>query len=191
MVKKKKNKKKNRRKKSVANKPKTHQDFVISQESLKKAILTSNTDEQFDRIYKILGIEQVEDEDECGDRASVNYENLLKYLEFLKKEVTYPVVVTGIEDMGCFGWEEFYTFGPGSKSEYEKLKKKYPSFKDKYELLCLNEDFDDEEGLCVDVQRIHDKKRFTLTLADLKTVEKNTKNTQFFDDYAVWHTNFR
>jgi hypothetical protein len=34
-----------------------------------------------------------------------------------------------------FGWEEFYNFGPGSKKEYQKLKKKYPSFRDDYELL--------------------------------------------------------
>ena len=93
--------------------------------------------------------------------------------------------------MGCFGWEEYYNLGPGSKREYEKLKKKYPSFKDKYELLCFNENFDDEEGLCVEVLRIDDKKKFTLTLADLETVEKKSKNAQLLDDYAVWHTNFR
>ncbi|MCP4353066.1 MAG: hypothetical protein GY795_47045 [Desulfobacterales bacterium] len=149
-------------------------------------ILSSSTDDQYIRIYKILDAENAEDE----NSAAVSYENLEKYLAFLKKEIAYPVVVTGIEDAGCFGWEEFYIWGPGSEKEYEKLKKKYPSFRDEYELLSFNEDFDDE-GLYVSVQRISDKKKFTLTLADLKTVEKNSENVQLLDDYAVWHTNFR
>jgi hypothetical protein len=125
------------------------------------------------------------------DRVAVNYENLEKFLAHLKNETTLPIIVTGIEDMGCFGWEEYYNLGPGSKSEYEKLRKKYPSFRDKYELLCFNENFDDEEGLYVEVLRIDDKKKFTLTLADLETVEKRSKNAQLLDDYAVWNTNFR
>lgn len=112
-------------------------------------------------------------------------------MAYLKKEITFPVIVTGIEDLGCFGWEKFYNWGPGSKKEYEKLKKKYPSFRDEYELLSFNEDFDEEEGLYVNVQRISDKKKFTLPLADLEAVEKNSKNEQLLDDYAVWYTNFR
>ena len=139
------------------------------------------------RIYKILDVEDVEDE----NNAAVNYENLGKYLAYLKKEVKFPIVVTGIEDMGCFGWEEFYNWGPGSKKKYEKLKKKYPSFRDEYELLGFNENFHEEEGLGVNVQRISDKKKFILTLADLKAIEHNSKNAQLLDDYAVWHTNFR
>lgn len=190
MTKKNKNKKKNKKKKPVANHCKAYQDLIPSKELLEKDNLTIDTDEQFDRIYKILGIEQVDDEEDV-DRATVTCENLLKYLEFLKKEVTNPIVVTGIEDMGCFGWEEFYNFGPGSKKEYEELRKQYPSFRDKYELLSFNEDFDDEEGLCVDVQRIYDKKKFTLTLSDLKTFDRKDKNTQLLDDYSVWYTNFR
>ena len=189
MVKKAKNKKKKKQSKSGTNQQNSHKELIINEELLKQAIANSNVDDQFERIYKILGLDDDEVEDE--DRAAVNYENLEKFLAYLKKEITPPIIVTGIEDMGCFGWEEFYNFGPGSKREYDKLKKKYPSFRDKYELLCFNENFDDEEGLYVEVRRIDDKKKFTLTLADLKTVEKNTKNAQFLDDYAVWHTNFR
>ena len=100
-------------------------------------------------------------------------------------------MVTGIEDLGCFSWEEYYTWGPGSQKEYEKLKKKYPSFNDEYELLSFDEDYNEDEGLCGNVRRISDKKKFSLTLADLKAVEKNSKNAQLLDDYAVWHTNFR
>ena len=185
MKKKSKKKKKSRKKKSGSIHPKN--SHAIDQETLKDIISNSNVDDQYDRIHKILDVEDVEDE----NNAAVNYENLGKYLAYLKNEIIYPIIVTGIEDLGCFGWEEFYNFGPGSKKEHEELKKKYPSFRDEYELLSFNEDFDDEEGLYVNVQRISDKKKFVLTLADLKTVEKNFKNAQLLDDYAVWHTNFR
>jgi hypothetical protein len=187
MTKKTKNKKKNKKTRSSSNPQKSHKELIIKKELLKQAISKSNIDDQYERIYKILGLEDVKDE----NRAAVNYGNLEKFLAYLKNETTFPIIVTGIEDMGCFGWEEYYNLGPGSKREYEKLKKKYPSFKDKYELLCFNENFDDEEGLCVEVLRIDDKKKFTLTLADLETVEKKSKNAQLLDDYAVWHTNFR
>ncbi|BBO92363.1 calcium-binding protein [Desulfosarcina ovata] len=60
-----------------------------------------------------------------------------------------------------------------------------------YKILGLDDEVEDEEGLSVEVRRIDDKKKFTLTLADLKTVEENTKSAQLLDDYAVWHTNFR
>jgi hypothetical protein len=93
--------------------------------------------------------------------------------------------------LGCFGWEEYYNWGPGSQKEYEKLKKKYPSFRNEYELLSFDEGFNEDEGLYVNVRRISDKKKFSLTLADLEAVEKNSKNAQLLEDYAVWHTNFR
>jgi len=180
-------KSKKRKKKSKANHIKDSRKLDIAKTTEKVINFSNNLDDQYDRIYGVLDVEDVEDE----NSAAVNYENLEKYLAYLKKEITLPVVVTGIEDMGCFGWEEFYTFGPGSKKEYEKLKKKYPSFRDEYELLSFNEDFDEEKGLYVNVLRISDKKRFTLTLADLKAVVKKSKNAQLLDDYAVWHTNFR
>jgi hypothetical protein len=188
MAKKSKNKKKKKQSNSVTNQQNSHKELTKKEELLKQAIVNGGVDDQDERIYQILGLDDDEVEDE--DHAAVNHENLGKFLAYLKKEITLPIIVTGIEDMGCFGWEEFYNFGPGSKKEYDKLKKKYPSFRDKYELLCFKENFDDEEGLYVEVRRINDKKKFTLTLADLKTVEKNTKNAQLLDDYAVWHTNF-
>ena len=52
-------------------------------------------------------------------------------------------------------------------------------------------EYNEDEGLYGNVRRISDQKKFSLTLADLKTVEKNSKNAQLLDDYAVWHTNFR
>jgi hypothetical protein len=183
--KKSKKKKKGKKKKSGSIHPKnTH---AIDQEALKDIISKSNVDDQYDRIYEILDVEDPEDE----NSAAVNIENLGKYLAYLKNEITFPIVVTGIEDLGCFGWEEYYTLGPGNQKEYEKLRKKYPSFSDEYELLSFDDDFYEDEGLCVKVLRISDSKKFSLTLADLETVEKNSANAQLLEDYAVWHTNFR
>lgn len=187
MAKKSKKQKKNKKKKSGTINRKDSGTLGIGQETLKNITLSNNVDHQDERIYKILALEVGEDD----DSAAVNDKNLEKYLEYLKKELIFPIIVTGIEDMGCFGWEEIYNLGPESKTEYENLKKKFPSFTDKYELLNFNEDFDEDEGLTVDVQRISDKKKFTLPLADLKTVEKNSKNSQLLDDYAIWHTNFK
>jgi hypothetical protein len=183
--KKSKKKKKGKKKKSGPFHPKN--SHAIDHETLKDIISKSNVDDQFDRIHKILDVEDVEDE----NNAAVNYENLGKYLAYLKNDITFPIIVTGIEDLGCFGWEEYYTLGPGSQKEYEKLKKKYPSFSDEYELLSFDEDFNEDEGLCVKVRRISDSKKFSLTLADLETVETNSANAQLLEDYAVWHTNFR
>ncbi len=36
-----------------------------------------------------------------------------------------------------FQWEEFYVVGPGAKNQYEKLKRTQPSYKDRYDLLCI------------------------------------------------------
>ena len=150
----------------------------------KEIVQKSSVDEQFQRIYNIFGVSD-------GDDAEVNMENLKKYLEYLKDNIETPCIVTGIEDMGCFGWEEYYNLGPGSEREYSKLKKKYPSFTDEYTLLGFHDDFDEEEGLYVDVQRISDKKKFSLTLADLEGVDKNSKNAQLIHDHSVWFVNFR
>ncbi len=53
-----------------------------------------------------------------------SFESLEYYREYLTNNISFPFEVTGIED---FDWEEFYVLGPGSKSEYEKLKKTNPS----------------------------------------------------------------
>jgi hypothetical protein len=186
------NMKKKSKKKKISRKKKPGpihpiKSHAVDQETLKNIISESNVDDQYDRIYEILDVEDAEDE----NSAVVNFENLGKYLTYLKNEITFPIMVTGIEDLGCFGWEEYYNWGPGSQKEYEKLKKKYPSFSDEYELLSFDEEFNEDEGLYVNVRRISDKKKFSLTLADLEAVEKNSKNAQLLEDYAVWHTNFR
>jgi hypothetical protein len=140
-------------------------------------------DEQTQRILSILSVTSE------GD-AAVSRKNLSIYLAYLKKELELPCIVTGIEDMGGFAWEEYYLFGPGDRKEYEELRKIQPSFKDRYMLTALDDEPDDEEGLIAFVQRISDKKDFVLILEDLRSVEKKSKNAQLLDDYSCWQVNF-
>ncbi len=109
------------------------------------------------------------------------------YREFLKSNLDNPVNITGIED---FDWEEFYVLGPGSQKEYEKLKKTRPSYTDKYILESIDDEYDEHFGLIANVIRECDKKVFQIPLADLKALDKNTKNYQLLDDYSVWCVNY-
>lgn len=179
--KKKKKKKKNKGNVSVPKPPTTSPAPVVDGETPEDEAWGSEMDDQDDRILAILGVED-------DDDAEVNDANLGKFLAYLKKEATLPVLVTGIEDMGCFAWEEYYTFGPGSKAEHDKMRKTRPSYMDQYELLRI-EDLIGEEGLYGNLRRISDGKEFTLPLADLEAVDKRTKNGKLLDDYAVWRVN--
>lgn len=118
---------------------------------------------------------------------SKRYETLELYQVFLEKNLDLPVKLTGIED---FSWEEFYIFGPGDKNEYEELKKKRPSYKDVFNLIRIDEYAEEDYGLFAKVTRISDRKRFLIPLADLKAVDKKSKNYQLLDDYAVWCVNY-
>jgi len=109
------------------------------------------------------------------------------YREFLKSKLDNPVNMTGIED---FDWEEFYVLGPGSQKEYEKLKKTRPSYTDIYILESIDDEYDEHFGLIANVIRECDKKLFQIPLADLKALDKNTKNYQLLDDYSVWCVNY-
>ena len=131
------------------------------------------------RDERILSILQSDDTERTN-------ENLEKYLDFLKKNLSYPCVLTGIED---FNWEEFYIFGPGDKEEYEELKKTKPSYTDTFELLELLKEVDLILGIFAKVRRISDNQIFLIPLADLKAVERKSKNYQLLDDFSVWIVN--
>jgi hypothetical protein len=103
-------------------------------------------DDQDERIAKILGIENLEDIEDEG--IDVTEETISKYLKYLKENIEYPCQLTGSQD---FDWEEYYIFGPGSKKEYEKLKKTRPSYKDKFNLLSFEDAPDSDEGILVNV----------------------------------------
>jgi len=116
------------------------------------------------------------------------------FYEYLKANLLLPCEVTGIED---FRWEEFYVFGPGNKAEYEHLKKTQPSYTDRYELLDIVREAESGwmlfwgEDIGADVRRISDGKKFLLGLAELKTTDRKSKNSQLLDDYCVWFVNNR
>ena len=140
-------------------------------------------DIQENRIAKILADGDVDNE-EMQEKTSGT---ISKYLHYLKKNIEFPCIVTGLED---FPWEEKYIFGPGNKKEYEKLKKDNPSYKDKFEILDFFEDEDFDEQIMVNVKRLSDHKEFILELDCLKAVDKKSKNYQLLDDYSVWYVNY-
>ena len=133
-------------------------------------------DEQDKRIEKILGQFDTE----------VSEESSMRYLEYLRQNIEIPIKLTGIED---FPWEEYYVFGPGNKKEYEKLKRKQPSYTDIFSLISFENDLDENNGILVEVERLSDKKKFILPLADLKSTETDSKNYQLLDDFSVWFVN--
>ncbi|MFZ1201271.1 MAG: calcium-binding protein, partial [Desulfobacterales bacterium] len=75
------------------------------------------------------------------------------------------------------------------KKEYEKLKKTQPSYKDSFKLISFENDLDENNGILVEVERLSDKKKFILPLADLKSTDKYSKNYQLLDDFSVWFVN--
>lgn len=140
-------------------------------------------DSQEGRIAQILADGDIDNEEMQGKST----ETIKKYLRYLKEEIEFPCIVTGIED---FPWEEEYILGPGNKKEYEKLKKDNPSYKDKFEILDFYEDEDYDEQIMVRVKRLSDKKEFVLELDYLEVVDKKSPNYQLLDDYSVWHVNY-
>lgn len=120
------------------------------------------------------------------DNGKTN-ENLEKYLDYLKKNLSYPCLLTGIED---FNWEEFYIFGPGDKEEYEELKRTRPSYTDRFELLELLDKVDLILGIFAKVKRCSDEKIFLIPLADLKAADRKSENCQLLHDFSVWIVNY-
>jgi len=140
----------------------------------------SDLDKQMKRVADILGC--------ISEVSEVSVSSLSAYLAYLNKNLEQPCYLTGTED---FSWEEKYVFGYGSKQEYEKLKKKHPSYTDIFELLSLEDIVDEGYGILAKLKRTTDKKKFTLPLADLESTDKKSKNYQLIDDFSVWFSNYR
>ncbi len=159
---------------------------ILRTEEDNEPYIESSFEEQEQRIGVIVGF------DEEGEILDVNDHTLATYRHYLQQNLEFPCYVTGIEDLGCFGWEEYYTFGHGSKKEHERLRKTRPSYRDTYEFLGFEDRIQDGfYGLLVNVKRTSDKKKFCLPLSDLKGTSENTKNDQLLDDYSVWFVNWR
>jgi len=177
MSKKSKKKKKSKRKKAAVKVQTTTKNAVTE---LDETSDIDEVDEDIARVMKILNIVNEEGMD-------VNDDNLKRYFDYLSDHLDFSDLVTGMED---FRWEEYYVFGPGDQMEYEKLKKKNPSYTDHYQILSL-EEYDYDESILVNVKRISDNKKFALPLADLKTVDKDSINFQLLEDFSMWFWNYR
>lgn len=130
------------------------------------------------RIIKILGTEEV---------PEVSEENLLKYRKYLLQHIDRKAILTGRED---FPWEEIYIFGPGSRAEYEKLKKTHPSYTDEYELMDILENEIEENDLIAKVKRLSDGRVFEIGLSWLTTEKNKGNDYQLLDDFATWVVNW-
>ena len=143
----------------------------------------SKYDEQMQRIDNILG-------DKIGGGFG---DAQAAFFDYLEEHLQFPFEVKGIED---FRWEEPYVIGVWDPKEYERLKKKQPSYRDRYDLLSIDFDGYSEwimfsEDLIANVRRKSDKKKFELGLADLEATDKKSRNYQLLDDYSVWFVNNR
>jgi hypothetical protein len=145
----------------------------------------SNYDEQSERIQSVFNRSEI---------PEVSEKHLEHYLKWLKGKLTLPCLLTGIESLGYFGWEERYSFGYGSPKEYEKLKKQRGSYTESYELKTLDNakiggvlDW----NILASVVRVSDQKQFTIPLSELQAIDESSKNYQLLNDYTVWYVNWR
>ena len=140
--------------------------------------MASKVEEQQKRIMAILNEED----------AWVVHENVKRFLDYLKDNLELPCLLTGMED---FPWEEKYVFGYGDKDEYEKLKRTNPSYTDTFKLLEFEELRPNEGQIFVKVERVADRKKFSLPLDDLEASKRRSKNYQILEDYAAWWVNYQ
>ncbi|WP_017712378.1 calcium-binding protein [Prochlorothrix hollandica] len=121
----------------------------------------------------------------------VSEESLEHYLRWLKPKLICPCILTGIESMGYFSWEERYEFGYGNPKDYEKSKEKWGSYQEEYKLHSLgNAKVEHGRDISVPVARVSDKKQFVIPLSELEAVDKKSKNYRLLHDYSVWHVNW-
>ncbi len=141
--------------------------------------MSEKTDAQFERIQSVFGLNRI---------PGVEQAAIETYCAHLNKNLTCPCLLTGIESMGFFAWEERFEFGYGSKSEYERLKKEKGSYHDTYELKAFDGTVDDRDIL-VKVRRVSDGKKFTIPLSKLQADDEASQNYQLLNDYSVWIVN--
>ena len=139
-------------------------------------------DDEVEEIYEEV-FEQKLEEVLGTTTFKVNQTNLKKYLKYLKKNLAIPCLVTGVEE---FEWEEYYTVGPGSQKEYQKLKKTQPSYTDEFNILKLDNKLDVEHGILAVLERTTDNLKFTLPLAKLEGVAEDSVDAKLLQYYGIW-----
>jgi hypothetical protein len=169
-------------------------------------IMPSDEDDDFSGIRILLPYEDDDEENVSGDfdltpfcdpeefeenianilgtpNIEVNERNLKVYSNYLKKSMTKPCYVRGIEE---FEWEKYYLSGSGSEKEYAKKQKTNPSYEDTFKLVNFADKMDEEKGIFVIVERTSDRRKFTLPLADLEAVDDTSSNSRLFGTYYLW-----
>lgn len=121
------------------------------------------SDEWEQRIGQVLGAE--EDEDGELDLPMVSLETLQKYLEYLKKQLVFPLHAVYEHETGPFK----------SKSIHVRIEQFAEEIDEFYGLLCVG-----KEG----------KRHVVLPLAELSVREKDP-NFVCIDDYLTWFWNYR
>lgn len=139
-------------------------------------------DKQEERLRQVFGTEEA---------PSVAADTLQTYFNYIKENIELPCLLTGIESMGYFGWEERFEFGYGSKIEYEKIRQERGSYHDQYELNEFEVEIEPDWDMWVEVRRTSDNKHFTIPLSELEAVDQTSKNHELLNDYTVWIVNWR
>lgn len=151
-------------------------------EELDQAIveyLYGSADEQDARIGEILG----------EDATEVSSANLKKFFNYLKETVAIPCNVLGSEP---FEWEKKYvgkSLSHALSDEYYQLKEDNPSFNDIYDMVRFVE-YNESEGILVEVQRTDDDKVFILPLVYLEIADDDSPDFQRVNDYVYWFANY-
>jgi len=147
-----------------------------------QAVVQADFDEQEQRILQVFDAEEI---------PPVEVDTLGTYFDYIKENLEVPCLLTGIESMGYFGWEERYDFGYGNKAEFERLRRERGSYHDQYELETFEDTLDIDWDILVNVKRTSDGKRFTIPLSELEAVDKTSENSQLLNDYTVWFVNWQ
>ena len=142
---------------------------------------------QMVRIQQVFGVND-EDEIPVAQRETVQ-----TFINYLESRLQLPCVLTGIESMGYFGWEERFDFGFGSQAEYEQMRRELGSYHDRYELAKFEPDIEEDWNFdaLVEVRRLDDGKRFAIPLSELRVADKNSDDYVLLNDYSVWIVNWQ
>ena len=119
----------------------------------------------------------------------VNEVNLLKYEAYLDENLSDEVILTGRE---VFRWEERYTFGGFSPSEYRKLKKTRASYSDTFKMIEFIDPAKStrDRDLEVKVRRVSDRKMFTLPLSWLEAKDESSPDYGLLENFSIWIVNY-
>lgn len=165
---------------------------AIKREEKEKQYMANASEQmrlQETRIMQVFGVDDEEDIP-AADESTVQI-----YGDYLKTHLQLPCLLTGIESIGYFGWEERFEFGYGTQTEYARLRKERGALADQFllenfEVNIKPDMYGNAPDIWVIVKRTDDGKRFEIPLSELKTVAQNSDNQRLLNDYTVWHVNW-